>query len=99
MISVAAVEQLGELVHRFLRGLARGHHDPHHPRGLQLLDEIFQRAGARGAVLDRLLDRLLVEVEGDDLVLGVAADAVHHVAAHLAQPDETDLRHLVTSTP
>ena len=60
---------------------------------LELLDELRQRAGAGRAVLDRLLDRLLVEVERDDLVLGVAADAVHHVAAHLAQPDEADLRH------
>ena len=92
---VAAVEQLGELVDRLLRGLAGGDHDPHDPRRLQLLDEVLQRARARGAVLDRLLDGLLVEVERDDLVVGVAADAVHHVAAHLAQPDETDLRHFV----
>jgi hypothetical protein len=27
-------------------------------------------------------------------VLGVAADAVHHVAAHLAQPNESDLHQL-----
>ena len=55
------------------------------------LTRSFSEDAPGGAVLDRLLDRLLVEVERDDLVLGVAADAVHHVAAHLAQPDEADL--------
>ncbi len=62
--------------------------------GSSLLDELLQRVGAGGSVPDGLLDRLRVEVERDDLVVGVAADAMDHVAAHLAQPDETDLRHL-----
>jgi hypothetical protein len=91
---VAAVEQLGELVDGLLRRRARGDHDPDHARSLELPDEILQRARARCAVLDRLLDRLLVEVERDDLVLGVTTDAVHHVPAHLAEPDETDLGHI-----
>jgi hypothetical protein len=38
-------------------------------------------------------DGLLVEVERDHLVLGVAPDAVNHVPAHLAQTDEPDFTH------
>src|ERR1700682_2170611 len=48
---------------------------------LEPLRELSQRARAGGAVLDRPLDRLLVEVERDYLMVGVAADAVHHVSA------------------
>ena len=61
------------------------------------LTSVLQRVGTGRTALDRLLDRLCVEVEGDDLVLGITADAVHHVAAHLAQPDEADLRHSASS--
>src|SRR6185437_4309670 len=93
---VAAIEQLGQLVDSLLRGRAGRDHDPHDPRRRELLDELSQRARAGGPVPDRLPDGLLVEVEGDDLVLGVAPDAVHHVAAHLAQPDKADLCHLLS---
>src|SRR6202011_3464150 len=47
------------------------------------------RAGS--AALDGLLDRALVEVERDHLVLGVAPDAAHHVPAHPAEPYEAQL--------
>jgi hypothetical protein len=36
-------------------------------------------------------DRVRARVERDDLVFGVAEDAVNHVAAHAAQSDEADL--------
>ena len=35
-------------------------------------------------------DGVPARVEGDDVVLAVAVDAVHHVAAHLAEADEPD---------
>src|SRR6202035_285291 len=88
------LEQPGELADRFLRSRARREHQPHHPRRLQLLDQIPQRTRGHGPVLDRLLDGSLAAAVTDHLVVGVAADAMNHVPAHLAQPDETDLRHL-----
>ena len=47
----------------------------------------------------RRLDRLLVEVERDDLVLRVAVDAMDHVAAHLPEPYEADLHLSGSSGP
>ena len=41
-----------------------------------------------------LLDRARVEVERDHLVLGVAANAVNHVPAHLSQPHKADRFHV-----
>ncbi len=90
---VALVEQLRELVDGLLCRIAGWHHDPHDPRRLELFDEIGQRTGAARTVLLRLGDGLLVEVERDHLVIGVAPDAVNHVPAHLAQSDESDLAH------
>ena len=57
------------------------HHDPHDARRLELLDHVGQGA--------RVGDRL-VAVVADDLVAG-AAEPLAHVAAHLAQTDQTQL--------
>jgi hypothetical protein len=36
-------------------------------------------------------DGVRVGVEGDDLMVRIALDAMDHVAAHLAEADESDL--------
>ena len=38
-----------------------------------------------------LADGVRVEVERDALVVGIAMDAVHRVAAHLSETDEAEL--------
>ena len=38
---------------------------------------------------------VLVEVERDDLVVGVAVDAMDHVAAHLPEADEAELHQML----
>ena len=86
--------QPGELAHGFLGRIPGRQHQPHQTRRPQLLYEIPQRAGAGRTVLDGLLDGFLAAGETDYLVLGVPAYAVNHISAHLAQPDETDLRHV-----
>src|SRR5262249_60258333 len=90
------LQQLRELVDHFLGRVARRHHDPNHPRRPQLLDEVLERARARGAVLHRLLDPGLGASERDHLVPGVAANTLDHVAAHPAHPYEADLRHSIS---
>ncbi len=45
-------------------------------------------------MLDGCVDGILGEVERDDVVVGVTADPVDHVAAHLAQPHKADLHQL-----
>ena len=82
---VALVEQAGELGDGVAGRRTAGHHDPHHPRRVEPLDEVGQRARVRHG---------LVAVVPHDLVAS-AADALAHVAAHLAQPDQTQL-HLGT---
>src|SRR5205085_2368984 len=70
----------------------------HRPRRVELGDQVLQRGGAARAVLLGALDVVLVEVEGDHVVVGVALDARDHVAAHLAQADEADLHQRIPST-
>ena len=98
MIVSPGVQQTEQRLDRLLRRVAGRDHDPHRARRGQLLDQLLQRTGARRAVPLGGLDRVGAEVERHDLVLGVAPDPVHHVAAHLAQPDEPDLHGLVSSS-
>jgi hypothetical protein len=64
-----------------LVGRTVGDHHPDQPRGLEGLHEGLKR---------RDIGDVGVEVEADDLVPGTA-NALAHVAAHFAQPDQTDL--------
>ena len=78
---VALAEQLAELGDRGARGFAGGHHDPHDLGARQGLDELGDRAD--------VADRGITVVTGDgDTVL---AQALTHVAAHLAQADESEM--------
>ena len=80
---VAGLEQAAELARRSpVVGSPDGHHHPDHARLRQLLDQLLE-----GGDVAR---RRLVAVEADDRV-AAAAQPLGHVAAHLAEPDETDL--------
>ena len=60
-------------------------------RGLrEFRDEILQRRGSRGAFLRQLLDVGRIQVEHDALV-PAAHQAAHHVRAHAAQSDHSEL--------
>jgi hypothetical protein len=78
---VALLEELAELLDGVAGGLAVRHHHPHDPRSVQLLDHVRERAR---------VGQLLVAVVPDDLVAR-AAQPLAHVAAHLAQPDQSQL--------
>ena len=82
---------LEELVDRLLRRIAGRHHQPDHPRLLELADEVLERGGAARTMRLGRLHGLVVEVEGDDLMVRVAMDAMDHVAAHLPEADEAEL--------
>ena len=57
-------------------------------------DEILHRIGGRCPLLGHLVGLLARSIPDHDLV-SVAYEALHHVAAHLAQADETDLHVLI----
>ena len=59
-------------------------------RRFDLVDEVLQRGGADGAVLDGFLDWAGAAIEGHDLV-AAARQAVDHVAAHAAEANEAKL--------
>ena len=64
----------------------------HTMRGLSSLETSSSSEAAPTApVLDGGRDGVRVRVERDHLVVRVALDAMDHVAAHLAEPDESDL--------
>src|SRR3954465_5646410 len=64
-------------------------------RLLELLDEGRERLRPGRAVALGLPDLLRAVIPGHDLVIRVAQDPVHHVAAHLAQPNEPDLHQTI----
>ena len=79
---VAGLQQRAEVADGGPGRLPGGHHDPDHPRLAELLDQLLEAGHVpRGG---------LVAVVPDDRVTG-AAQPLGHVAAHLAEPDETDL--------
>ena len=78
---VTGLEQVGELGDGLARRVTGGHHDPHDAGGLEGLDQGRQRAH---------VGDVGVAVEADHLVAR-AAQPLAHVAAHLAETDETEL--------
>jgi hypothetical protein len=95
---VVGVQQLDQRLDGLLRRIAGGHHDPDRSRWFERLDQFPQARGAAGAGLLGARDRLWVEVERDNVMVGVAADPRDHVAAHLSQPDESDLHQSISLT-
>ena len=75
------VEQLAQLLDGVAGGLAVRHHHPDDARGVQPLHQVGEGAG---------VGDLLVAVVPDHLVPR-APQPLAHVAAHLAQPDQSQL--------
>jgi hypothetical protein len=84
---VARREQAGKLVDHGLGGATSGNHHPHHPRRLQCGHQLRQAAD---------VGEVGVAVVADNGVAR-AADAFAHVAAHLAQADESEFHFRATS--
>ena len=81
---VAGRQQLGQLVDGGLgRGTGRDHH-PHHARALEPAHQLLEAVD---------IGEVRVAVVSDDGV-ACAADALAHVAAHLAEADETELHQM-----
>ena len=78
---VALAEQLAERPHRLAGRVAGGHHHPHDLGGGQLLDHLLEAAD---------VGDVGVAVVADHGVAGVAQPGAH-VAAHLAEADESDV--------
>ncbi len=66
------------------------HHQPHRPRRLELVREILQRRRADGLFLGELLYRLCRHVENHAL-MAVPDEPPHHVGAHAAESDHSQL--------
>ena len=66
------------------------------PRRRQLLDQLGKILGARGTGQDQRVDRTLVLVV-DDCRVPVLQQSADDVAAHPAEPDHTDLHHILPS--
>ena len=81
-------QQATEGLDRLAGRLAGGDHDPHDARSGQSADQALEAVD----VAD-----LGVAVEADDLVTG-AAQTLAHVAAHLAQADQSELHRRVPSS-
>src|SRR5207245_609072 len=87
---VARLADVHELVQVVIRRSAGRQHEPDVARWCELLNQVLERGSAHGAVADRLLDWTRTAVESDDLV-AAERQAVNHIAAHAAKPDEAKL--------
>src|SRR5229473_2137393 len=88
---VARVAELGELIDRFGRRVARGNHYPHHTRlRLEGIDELLHRQRGDCSLRCLLLDRIRGTVVRDHAVAALH-EAQDHVAAHAAQSDHPHL--------
>ena len=82
--------QIHELIQVLIGHTAGGQHQPDVARCRELLDQVLERGGADTAVFDCFLDRAGAAVECHYLV-SAKRQAVNHVAAHAAEPNDPDL--------
>ena len=90
MIDVARLQQRRELVDRTQSTMAAGHHQPDRARRLQLLHELLERRRAGRAFLGERADGVRDRVV-DDALVAAAHQAPHHVGAHPAESDHSEL--------
>ena len=88
---VAFLEQRLQRRHRVVGHLSRRHHDPDAARLVEGGDELIDARGRGRAERLDARARLRVGIEGDNRVVTVATEPVHHVGAHPAEPDKADL--------
>ena len=70
------------------------HNHPYGTRCLQAVHQVSERAGAHGAVVFGLLDRIPVEIEGHHLVVPLHEPG-DHVATHLSESDKSNAHELL----
>ena len=88
---VVLVEQRHEIADARIDDGGR-HHQPDRTRLAQLLDEIGERRGALRAVRRQRRDRLAVAIV-DDAGVAIALQPAHHVRAHPAKTDHSELHY------
>src|SRR6185503_844283 len=75
----------------------RRNHQPHRPRATQLRNEIVQRSRTRRAFARECRDRLHIAIVNNALV-SAAQESSHHVGAHAAESNHSDLHSRTPST-
>ena len=90
---VALGEEGNQLVDHRLGGITARHHDPDALRGGQAVDQLLHGVGRLGALLGDLIG-LLAGAVPNRHVVAVADQSLHHVGAHLAEADKSDLHDL-----
>src|SRR4051812_16740207 len=78
-----------ELVDGLIDELYR-HHEPHRAWPVELRDEVAERSGADRTVLRELPHGLRRDIE-DDAIVTALEQTAHHVAAHSAEADHSEL--------
>ena len=68
----------------------RRDHQPDCPRLVELLDEVLQRGGSHRLLLDQFFHRFRRPVE-DHALVACLEQPPHHVGAHSAQADHSEL--------
>ncbi len=87
---VTRLQEAAELADESFRRRSCGDHDPGGPGRAQLRDEVLERRRSRGAFLREALHGRRVAVEHHAL-MAASQQPPHHVAAHAAEADHSDL--------
>ena len=90
---VALGEEGNQFVNHRLGGIAAWNHDPDALWGGQAVDQLLHGVGGLGTLFGDLIG-LLAGAVPNRHVVAVADQSLHHVGAHLAEADKSDLHDL-----
>jgi hypothetical protein len=91
------IEHIGDLVDGLFRDLAGRHHHPDGAGLVELLGELGERRGPRGALARQRLDRIRVDVV-DHALVAAAHQPPDDVGSHPAEADHSELCHRASSS-
>ena len=107
-VDIVPIERVATVDHRVARGEQRrqllhgrvdersGHHDPHVPRGGEVVDEVGERRRTGDTLAVQLADRIGVDVVADALVPRLV-QASDHVGSHAPESDHSQLHDLTVA--